>query len=1005
MKYVYGKKMKTLKDRLTTGVAALALLTNSIGMSLPFILTQRAAAAGETINISTAAELRSAIENQDDDQVWNIQAGNYAVTPTSAVTADGRVDWYFPIVKNNITINGIGNPTVYGDGFAPNGIWQTQNLVSVFGDNVTINGVTLMPKVQPNKTIEVLGSNFTLKNTVFAPNTLVDNTAYDNIANADTRAWAKQWGGSLYFNHEGNHTIENVTIKNGGVAYRLSPAGTHINFTNVSIVNATANDSINSYRHSTHFEQAGSSVTGEINIIYNVNSTLGNMDSVLNAINGSAITAPSTIILDSDLSVSSAVRLSKPLVFDGNGYAITAAHQRSNAEAGVTNTAMTILSSDVTVKNLTINATHPVDPVHGIVIHAAPAPRISSISLENLTVHGATLGVNINNNADVAINGIHTSGSRWGGVSIFNGSTLDISGVNSHSEPEPIPFLYTDHKDTVTVEVNGLYDIVRDEGQRVEWRLAAPADTTAPLVTINNPAANAAVNGVIDVLGTVTDDQELSHYTLYLYPGSTNLSGGGVPAGWISVPGWQQANTSADHIDVVRTLDTSALDDGEEYQIRLAARDAAGNRNTSDVYNGGTSSVHVVRFTVDRTVPEAPTNLHRVLAGGTVIPCGAAIRPQVVTPTWTASTSGDIAYYEYSSANPDGTPGLNKRNLGNVTSFNTGGWMPTNGTGTYFLRAVDNAGNASGWVSCSVTYDNSRPTVNIDSFNLSGSTLEVNVSGTDTYSGLLALGINIYDESNSGSPLIGGLGRIKNNIPMFTLSDNASRAGIDISSLAPGTYTIRAVALDHAGNYSLQDLETFTIEEDPGVTLPQFLGATYMEDDIDGLPRSSGDNTYIRDFIFTLTGSEDTVRYQLKYWNDIPGSPFKVDSPWNPTDGSWSGHMGPLGTYTDLFTQGYGVHYFSFSACDADNNCSEYGEPFVITYLEDNGPVQGCDTETCPDTQGGNNNLIDDLTGGNVLGLNDGLTNTGTQNGGLLVLIAAGLMAIALASLRRKQEN
>ena len=87
-----------------------------------------------------------------------------------------------------------------------------------------------------------------------------------------------------------------------------------------------------------------------------------------------------------------------------------------------------------------------------------------------------------------------------------------------------------------------------------------------------------------------------------------------------------------------------------------------------------------------------------------------------------------------------------------------------------------------------------------------------------------------------------------------------------------------------------------------------------------------------KDFVFHLTSDADTTRYQLKYWNDISGSSFKVGSPWSPTNLSSTGHMATLGEYTDNFTQGEGVHYFSFSACDAAGNCSAYGDPFVVTY-------------------------------------------------------------------------
>jgi hypothetical protein len=97
-------------------------------------------------------------------------------------------------------------------------------------------------------------------------------------------------------------------------------------------------------------------------------------------------------------------------------------------------------------------------------------------------------------------------------------------------------------------------------------------------------------------------------------------------------------------------------------------------------------------------------------------------------------------------------------------------------------------------------------------------------------------------------------------------------------------------------------------------------------------------HTNEKDFVFHLTSDADTTRYQLKYWNDISGSSFKVGSPWSPTNLSSTGHMATLGEYTDNFTQGEGVHYFSFSACDAAGNCSAYGDPFVVTY-DNTAPV------------------------------------------------------------------
>jgi len=163
-----------------------------------------------------------------------------------------------------------------GPTYSANGSLATQNLISVFGDNVTITGLTLMPKVEPNKTIEVIGEDFTLEDVVFAPNTKVPESLYDSIADVNDREDLKQWGGSLYFSYEGNHVIKNVTINNGGVSFRYSPSGTDITFDNVEIVNETNVDWINGYRFSSAFNNSGNSTTGLPQVTYRINDTLDN---------------------------------------------------------------------------------------------------------------------------------------------------------------------------------------------------------------------------------------------------------------------------------------------------------------------------------------------------------------------------------------------------------------------------------------------------------------------------------------------------------------------------------------------------------------------------------------------------------------------------------------------------------------------------------------------------------------------------------------------------------
>jgi len=133
-----------------------------------------------------------------------------------------------------------------------------------------------------------------------------------------------------------------------------------------------------------------------------------------------------------------------------------------------------------------------------------------------------------------------------------------------------------------------------------------PADTVAPIVNINTPVDGAVVNGNLEVTGTVTDDVALAHYVVTLYPGTTDLSNGLPHGSAIAVSGWGQVNTSATSTSFTRNLDTMTLANGV-YQIRVAARDAANNRDVTDPYTGDTTSVHIISFTVNNEViPEEP---------------------------------------------------------------------------------------------------------------------------------------------------------------------------------------------------------------------------------------------------------------------------------------------------------------------------------------------------------------------------------------------------------------
>ena len=372
-------------------------------------------AVGDAVEITTVAELRSAIENQADDQTWNIAAGDYGMDRFDDITVEGQTGWYFPITANNLTIQGEGNPVIYGNEFSYNGNWSSQNLVSVFGDNVTISGVTLMPKVEGNKTIEVLGADVTIEDVVIEPNTKVDDSVYANMTNAEDRAFSEEWGGSIYFSNAGNHVVSDVTIHNGGISFRYSPAGTNITFENASIVNKTDDDFINGYRYSSGFNNtSGSSITGAPEVRYEVDAATDNLDSaIVGAKDGD------TINLMTDYTSSDAVILSKAVVLEGNGNSLTFTNGGTNGSSATLGFGVT---ASATVNDLVVTTTTLADNL----VEVAGAGITAAFN--NVSISGSLkAGMTVLDGSAVFSGNTVLSSNTWGGVEVKN-----IDGAHVH---------------------------------------------------------------------------------------------------------------------------------------------------------------------------------------------------------------------------------------------------------------------------------------------------------------------------------------------------------------------------------------------------------------------------------------------------------------------------------------------------------------------------------------------------------------------------------------------
>ena len=134
----------------------------------------------------TFAEVLAAANAND---VIILAEGEYPLDRT--ITATDNQRYYLPIETDGLTIKAQGSrdkTIVYGREYTENGAISTQNLITVMASDVTIEGITIMPKVEVNKTIEIRNTGFTLKSCRITPNTYV--TENNNGK-----------GGSVYFTY------------------------------------------------------------------------------------------------------------------------------------------------------------------------------------------------------------------------------------------------------------------------------------------------------------------------------------------------------------------------------------------------------------------------------------------------------------------------------------------------------------------------------------------------------------------------------------------------------------------------------------------------------------------------------------------------------------------------------------------------------------------------------------------------------------------------------------
>lgn len=862
--------VSTLLQRSTLMVASFILAISSLSVAMPLFLSQTANAIAPIV-ISTVPELCNAIDNQADGQTWSIQPGVYGLGQCNSIIAGGQPGWYMPITKNDITISGVGNPTIYGTGYTANGAWATQDLIAIFGNNVTINGLTLMPKVEPNKTIEVMGDSATIENVTITPNTLTDQTEYDNISDPSDPAWtqySKTWGGSIYYNNAtGTQTLSNVTINNGGVSVH-SP-GTTFNVSSLNLSYTSDVDWLNDYRF--YVASPTSVINGIPSYTYHVNSTLDNFDSVLAAVGDpTTVVGTDTISLDSDLTTAKQITLTKPVTLNGNGNTISAGfnytNNSNNSVIGITG------ATGVTINNLMTDGSGTTG-LYGINVYESTDVNINDVTVKN----NGKFGLNVNS-SNVTVNNITTANNNWGGVDVDPQtslpSVLTVNGTSAHSEV--FADLYIDDttkaQGVSIIDTNNQYSHspsgipTRPNDQVYKLKMVSPTNlrwlshagvTLGVYTNVNQvtPAWTAPVaGGVVD------------HYE-YSYTSPTNSSWS-TPSSFTGTSIPDQAFGGAGN---------NGVQGPWQFKVRTVGQ--TGNMSPW---------VESPVITYDKIAPTIP-NITNPLDG-------AYFKTSPILNQWSASTdvlSGFSHYqiaYNYDDGHSFGgstCAGLTMsghsgfigcRDL-TATSRNHTPGLSEQGGVTIWVRSFDNAGNASDWSTpVHYTYDATLPSTTITNVAVSNGVSKIatiNGVATDT-------NFNYYYCYVTGS---GGEVGVRDSLcqtawaagtpfktafaPTVTGQSGGLIGSVDMSGLATGTYTAHLVAIDKAGNQS-EATSTFDVDNTaPAAAITTTGTQSTATPTISGTVDADADT-----LVFTIDGVVQPITWALgdTTWTSTPAT-------------------------------------------------------------------------------------------------------------------------------------
>ena len=448
-------------------------------------------------------------------------AGKYNVDADMTLTDDvytgaAQADWVFPIVKDGVTISGKGATTILTTTNSdPNGAWATQNYITVFGDNVTIQGVNIVGKDSgANKHVEVVGTNFTLKDSILGKEgqtagSLIVNNGFQystdvagvgsNTVTIDNVTFNDSFLSASYTDNADITVVDstfNVTNENGSAMYNSQKDNPSSNVT-FNASNVTVNVEYAQFDLNDYLDQAVSGMTF-------------NIDTAINATEGFTIKQGVTLNLNQPVSTTGDVilegRLAGTAALSVTGESTLeiipgASYNTSNISEGTKVTGSTTWQ-DVILQGsydsyLDGKANQKVTVVDDLVIGSNAQIIIKGqfIVNEGATVtieSGAKItiesGATVQIDGDVTIEGSATADAtfKFNGKSMTVNGAVTLDGANSYS---------CDAASEVTI--NGIFEIgeeatanfgkvtIANGGELVIYGLASGNVLNNGIVTIN----------------------------------------------------------------------------------------------------------------------------------------------------------------------------------------------------------------------------------------------------------------------------------------------------------------------------------------------------------------------------------------------------------------------------------------------------------------------------------------------------------------------------------------